>query len=453
MKKFIFNIFILFNLLLISNVYSQVGINISDPQATLDIQTSANTDATKSLRIRNSSNKDLFTITDIGRFGLDVEDPESQLHVSYTEMTGIIADRYATDAAASYLVLRKNRSVDALVNGAILANDEIGAISFQGNTGNGYSGDLKNSHASIFVKATQNFTETARGSAMLFRTVSNSTATSLNRMIISSQGLVGIGTDTPLGQLHVSTTAANGIISERHIVGTPTPSYLTLRKNRSNNPLTNVAVLANDVIGVVTFAGNTGSGYEGDPYNSKASVEVRAAENFTPTRQGSTMIFNTVAIGTALTIPRITISSQGLVGIGRAPATNMLEINGQASKVVAGSWVANSDARLKQDIKPILGEEALNKLTKLEGVTYYWNDDKTGIDRPKEKQIGFTAQNIQKVFPEKVTTDAQGYLQTAYGDYDAIFVESIKALNDKIIKLTDRLEKLEKENKLLKQTK
>ena len=43
--------------------------------------------------------------------------------------------------------------------------------------------------------------------------------------------------------------------------------------------------------------------------------------------------------------------------------------------------------------------------------------------------MGFIAQDIQAYFPEKVQTDAQGYLQTAYSDYDALTVESIRDLD------------------------
>ena len=61
---------------------------------------------------------------------------------------------------------------------------------------------------------------------------------------------------------------------------------------------------------------------------------------------------------------------------------------------------------------------------------YQWADNKTGIKRPEGIQMGFTAQNIQQVFPEAVTTDAQGYLQTAYGTYDALLVEAIRELKN-----------------------
>ncbi len=123
------------------------------------------------------------------------------------------------------------------------------------------------------------------------------------------------------------------------------------------------------------------------------------------------------------------VIKDGRVGLGdRNPTTNMLEVNGNASKSSAGSWLGNSDARLKKDIQPISG--ALQKVMQLKGISYQWADNKTGIKRPEGIQMGFTAQNIQQVFPEAVTTDAQGYLQTAYGTYDALLVEAIRELKN-----------------------
>ena len=139
----------------------------------------------------------------------------------------------------------------------------------------------------------------------------------------------------------------------------------------------------------------------------------------------------------------VRITGNGLVGIMRTPTTNALEVNGTASKTTAGGFVANSDSRLKKDIATISPNEALEKILQLRGVTYYWNDDKTGTVRPENLQIGFIAQEIAEIFPEKVTEDNLGFLQTAYGDYDPIVFQAIKALNDKI-------EKLENENSALK---
>jgi len=137
------------------------------------------------------------------------------------------------------------------------------------------------------------------------------------------------------------------------------------------------------------------------------------------------------------------VIKDGRVGLGdRNPTTNSLEVNGNASKSSSGSWLGNSDARLKKDMQPLKG--ALDKLKQLEGITFQWNDIKTGMKRPEGNQMGFTAQNIQQVFPEAVTTDAQGYLQTAYGTYDALLVEAMKELANQVKELQKEIAELKK---------
>jgi hypothetical protein len=112
--------------------------------------------------------------------------------------------------------------------------------------------------------------------------------------------------------------------------------------------------------------------------------------------------------------------------------TNQLEVEGNASKSSAGDWLANSDARLKKNIRHLDSEEMLEKLLALEGISYEWTDQVTGSFRPEGTQLGFTAQNIQQVFPDLVEEDNLGYLQTAYGTYDPVVVEAIRALSETI---------------------
>ena len=135
--------------------------------------------------------------------------------------------------------------------------------------------------------------------------------------------------------------------------------------------------------------------------------------------------------------------SANLVGINRVATTNALEVGGEASKATAGNWLANSDSRLKKNLQPLDPNIMLQQMLSLKGITYEWNDTVTGNPRPTGKQYGFTAQNIQDVFPSLVTEDAKGYLQTAYGTYDAMTVESIRALHD-------RIKVLENKNKSLR---
>lgn len=122
---------------------------------------------------------------------------------------------------------------------------------------------------------------------------------------------------------------------------------------------------------------------------------------------------------------------------------NTFEVGGNASKSIAGNWLANSDGRLKKNILNINGASALNKITALEGVSYFWNDTQTGNTRPENIQYGFIAQDLMKVFPEQVTKDKHGFYQTAYGTYDAFVVEAIKELQTKFDNNDNDLESLD----------
>jgi hypothetical protein len=135
-----------------------------------------------------------------------------------------------------------------------------------------------------------------------------------------------------------------------------------------------------------------------------------------------------------------------LVGINRVATTNTLEVGGEASKATAGNWLANSDSRLKKNIKSLNSENVLQQLLSLKGITYEWNDNQTGNPRPKGIQYGFTAQNIKAVYPELVSEDNQGYLQTAYGTYDAMTVEAMRALYNRVVELENENRNLKIEN-------
>jgi hypothetical protein len=212
-----------------------------------------------------------------------------------------------------------------------------------------------------------------------------------NTLTVLKNGNTGIGIQTPVAPLHVSSR----LVLERPTGGSASTAALEWRSNG-------------------TYRG--GLGWD---------VTAGRFFFFDGESNSNTMFIN-----------------NGRIGIQRDPTTNALEVNGNASKSSAGDWIANSDERLKKDIQPFHG--ALQKLQQLNGITYYWNDDKTGTIRPVETQMGFTAQNIQKVFPELVSTDAQGYLQTAYGTYDALYVEAIKELLKRIEVLEEKIKSLSK---------
>jgi len=90
------------------------------------------------------------------------------------------------------------------------------------------------------------------------------------------------------------------------------------------------------------------------------------------------------------------------VGVNRFASTNAFEVEGNASKTTAGSWLANSDARIKQDIHPIEG--AIEKLNQVSLVSFRYTDQylKEHPSIGTRKYMNVVAQEFAKVFPEYV---------------------------------------------------
>jgi hypothetical protein len=150
------------------------------------------------------------------------------------------------------------------------------------------------------------------------------------------------------------------------------------------------------------------------------------------------------------------IRAAGGVGIGRAPTANALEVEGNASKTTAGSWLANSDKRIKQDIEPI--HSALETLLKVRPVSFRYTDDyraqHSGVE--DHRYLNVLAQEFREVFPEAVKTSGEKlpdgseilqvdtyplmiYSAAAIQELDA----KLKAKDSEIRDLMQRLEKVE----------
>lgn len=85
----------------------------------------------------------------------------------------------------------------------------------------------------------------------------------------------------------------------------------------------------------------------------------------------------------------------------------------------------SSDLRLKKNIAPLV--DSLGKLTQLQGVKFDWRKDEfPNKVLVGDRQIGFIAQEIEKIFPELVSYDRDGYRLLDYAKLTAILVEGIK---------------------------
>ena len=143
---------------------------------------------------------------------------------------------------------------------------------------------------------------------------------------------------------------------------------------------------------------------------------------------------------------------------------NILKVrkNGIGMKVEQGgfnsgsrmaSWknvymTSGSDERLKINVKTI--EDPLTKITKLRGVNFEWREKYVTHESNKTSkmvyndaydeglQMGFIAQEVEKVIPEVIERGHLGYeglddvLALDYSKITALLVEGVKELNDKV---------------------
>jgi hypothetical protein len=193
---------------------------------------------------------------------------------------------------------------------------------------------------------------------------------------ISSGGSVGIGTNAPGAGLHV-VTGNNG-------VGSGTGAFLS------------------------------------GPPTGNPNLELRG---------GSTAVTPYVDLAETSSVDYSSrlLSSGGTLNVYAANAT-ALKVNGNA--VVTGSLTVNgvnvtSDQRFKTNVRPLAG--ALASVLALCGVRYEWNA--LGVQHggtAGASQVGLLAQEVERIYPELVSTDAQGYKAVNYAQLTPVLLEALK---------------------------
>ncbi len=252
-------------------------------------------------------------------------------------------------------------------------------------------------------------------------------ATGNPRMIIKTGGNVGIGTTTPDANLNVGGTTGATIYLTREDATTTT----------------------GEVLGSLLFDSTDDT----SPSTSDASAGIRAfaSQDHGNSNKGGYLTFftkNNVHNSTAAT-EHMRITAAGNVGIGVTNPTVKFQVSGDAT--ISGKFNSNgiqesSDIRFKKNIAPL--EDALTNLLKVEGVSYNWKQDEfPERNFGYETEIGVIAQELEKIYPELVSTDSDGYKSVQYSHLVPVLIEAIKeqqlhisSLNNDVAEITASLE-------------
>lgn len=281
-----------------------------------------------------------------------------------------------------------------------------------------------------------------------------------NALRVDSGGDVGIGTASPVVDLHVLSGNTPTLRLEQDGSSGFTPQTWDLAGNEANlffrdatngsdlpfriypDAGTDALVIEGGTgdIGMGTnaptrtlhlrrTAGNTDILVENTSADSRGGIRLRNdVQEYRFMVDGlSSDAFNIVDVNS--TLSRFQITTAGLVGIGREPLVNALEVEGDASKTTIGDWLANSDRRLKKNIQGI--NNALETINKLRPVKFMYND--TFLSKHPTTKIkyyyNFIAQEFREVFPNSVQDDGEGYLQIDTHNVRPVLVGAVQELS------------------------
>jgi hypothetical protein len=278
--------------------------------------------------------------------------------------------------------------------------------------------DLAGNESNFFVRDVTN------GSRLPFRIRPGAPSSSI---FIDTDGDVGLGTSSPSARLDVRNSAGSNsllVVQDGGDVGVGTSSpgaRLDLSKSGDGNFI-RIANTYNDIGIRLGTDGN---------------------RPFLQTWQPSTGNDN----GWSLSLQ----PNAGNVGIGTTSPGYLLHVDGAAGKPGGGSWSDSSDARLKENIDPIDGRQALDLLNRLQGVTFEWINPE---EHSAGTRAGLVAQDVEQVFPdwveevEPLGSDAalipEGEKAKAIHlphDYNAYMIEAVKELDAQNQALAETVEK------------
>ena len=288
-----------------------------------------------------------------------------------------------------------------------------------------------------------------------------------NSLRVSSGGNVGIGTATPVLDIHANTTDTPAIRLEQNNSGGFTAQTWDIGSNEANffvrdvtsgsrlpfrirpgAPTSSLDIAATGRIGIgtgsparsVSIHATTNpilqltNNAAGTTANDGLQVVQDGLNSFIENQEAGNMFLRTSATD------RITILAGGNVGIGTGAPTDLLSVNGNASKPGGGTWAVFSDERLKNIKGPF--NSGLNAVLQLQPLRYeYKPQNGLGI-KLGGQHIGFGAQAVQRVIPEAVSQTENGYFVVNNDPIIWAMLNAIKEQQAEIQKLKTEVRRL-----------
>ena len=269
---------------------------------------------------------------------------------------------------------------------------------------------------------------------------------------VSSAGYVGVqvGTATPLSSFAVGDVGATD--TKVSMVGTNSNTALKVQRLGSS---TNINYGIN-----VSTASNGGSpcynfGLKSSSYSSSTLPNARTYGVFGLAGgglYGNYGLFGQLASGyygaAVVGLVSNTISDYTDVYLTEQFAGYFVGNVKSTNTMYATNFIQNSDKRYKKNIVDIDSKKSMDNIMLLNPVEYNFNQrylkshkDSTEIQLPVfdeksqlfiKKHFGLIAQDLQKIYPDLVYEDADGYLSVEYTGLIPVLIQSIKELKAEI---------------------
>ena len=301
-----------------------------------------------------------FTVSSDGSVGIGTSNPTSRLHLNGSGSWG--------DTSSAGLTIETT-----------VANSEIGLRlrSTATEANSWYIGEnqasVGNSHYAWFY-----------GTSMSGGT---------QKMRLTSDGNLGIGTNSPSVKLHVNGNLKleGDLVTMRYKNSTGLDAAFIRLENGDDSLGAGVAIGGGGL--TIIGGGESASAY----LNAIANKSI---EDMVITNDHGIRFVTDMQSGYSARQEAMYITSNGDVGIGTTAPTHRLSVNGSAGKSGGGSWSTFSDRRIKKDISPYT--KGLAEIIQINPVNFTYTDQGP-FTYTGESQVGIIAQEIQEILPSTVS--------------------------------------------------